>query len=156
MMQEEIEQKSIAIATSGAKMTAKVLAKAMTGALRQMRKVRDAAAKKSAKELAENGSYENIEISEENIAAFEPIARKHEVQYKLAKDESVDPPRWLVFFKAKDTDAMTAAFKEFAQKALKLEAEKPSARETMSKFKEAMKDTVIDRIKHKERGGPEL
>lgn len=156
MMQEEIEQKSVAIITQGTKMTARILAKAMSAALRRMRRAQDTAAKKSAEELAESGTYENIEISEANIAAFEPVARKHDVQYKLTKDESVDPPRWLVLFKAKDADAMTAAFKEFAQNTLKKKVEKPSTRETMAELKEVMKNAVRDKTKHKERSGPEL
>ena len=156
MMQEEIEQKSVALVTNGAKMTAHILARAMENALRKMRRERDSVAKMSAKELAESGSYENIEISEANIAAFEPIARKHGVQYKLTKDDSVDPPKWLILFKSKDADAMTAAFKEFAQKTLKHEAEKPSTRETMRELREVVKNAVIDRSKHKDRSGPEL
>ena len=156
MMQEEIEQKSIAIVTRGATITARMLAKAMSAAMRQMRRAKDSAEKRSAGQLTEDGSYHNIEISDANIKAFEPVARKHGVQYKLAKDDSVDPPRWLVFFQAKDVDAMTAAFKEFAQTTLKKETDRPSVRDTMAKFKEVIKNVVRDKTKHKERSGPEL
>jgi hypothetical protein len=156
MMQEEIEQKSVALITRGATITARILAKAMVSAQRRMRRARDNAEKKSAGELASEGSYHNIEISDANIKEFEPVARKYGIQYKLAKDDSMNPPRWLVFFKAKDTDAMTAAFKEFAQETLKRKVEKPSVRETMAQAKEAMKHVTRDKVKHKERSGPEL
>ena len=36
----------------------------------------------------------------------------------IRKDASVDPPKYLVFFKAKDADAMTAAFNEYSAKTL--------------------------------------
>lgn len=156
MMQEEIEQKSVAIITQGTKMTARVLAKAMAAALRQMRGARNNTAKKSAEQLSKDGEYHNIEITDENIAAFEPVARKHGVQYRLALDDSADPPRWLVFFKTKDADAMTAAFKEFAQNTLERKAEKPSTREAMDQIRETLKNVVRDKTKHKERSGPEL
>ena len=156
MIQEEIEQKSIALVTRGATITAQILAKAMDSARYKMRLARDKPEKKTAEELLDSGSYHNIVISDENIKAFEPIARKHNIQYKLAKDDSVDPPRWLVFFRAKDVDAMTAAFKEFTKQTLEREEEKPSVRKKMAKYKEVIKKPVIDRTKHKERSGPEL
>ena len=46
----------------------------------------------------------------------EHIARKYGIDYAIRKDKSVDPPKYLVFFKAKDADAMTAAFKEYSAK----------------------------------------
>jgi hypothetical protein len=58
------------------------------------------------------------------------------------KDVSETPPKWLVFFRAKDVDAMTAAFKDFSHKMLKREAEKPSVRNTMAKFREVIKNAV--------------
>jgi hypothetical protein len=128
----------------------------MRAALRQMRKAQDKPGRVSFKQLSKGGPVENIEITDGNIKAFEPIARKYGVHYRLVKDASEKPPRWLVFFRAKDTDAMTAAFKEFTARTLQRKAEKPSVRETMAKFKEIIKHAVIDRTKHKEREGPEL
>ena len=156
MMQEEIEQKSAVLAIKGAKVTGKVLAKAMAAALRQMKKKRDAPVKQSFKQLAKGGSLENIPISDDNIKAFDPIARKYGVRYKLVRDNSEDPPKWLAFFRAKDTDAMTAAFREFTHKTLARETDRPSVRETMAKFREVIKHAAINRTKHKERSGPEL
>lgn len=156
MMQEDIDQKSIVLVTKGTKITAKVLAKAMTAALRQIKKTRDKPGKQSFKQLSKGGSLESIPISDGNIKAFDPIARKYGVRYKLVKDASEDPPKWMAFFRAKDVDVMTAAFKEFSYKTLNREAEKPSVRETMAKLREIIKHAVIDRTSHKERSGPEL
>lgn len=60
----------------------------------------------------------NIEITNRNIKSFERVANKYKIDFALKKDKSVDPPRYLVFFKAKDMDVMTAAFKEFSAKEL--------------------------------------
>lgn len=60
----------------------------------------------------------NIEITNWNIKSFERVANKYKIDFALKKDKSVDPPRYLVFFKAKDMDVMTAAFKEFSAKEL--------------------------------------
>lgn len=156
IIQEEIDQKNIALVSKGTQITAKLLAKAMAVTLRQMKKQRDAPGKQSFKQLSKGGSLESIPISDSNIKAFDPIARKYGVRYKLVRDNSEDPPTWMAFFRAKDTDVMTAAFKEFTHKTLTRGSEKPSVRETMAKFREVIKHAVIDRSKHKERSGPEL
>ena len=156
MMQEDIDQKSAVLVTKSAKITAKVLAKVMAAALRQMKKARDAPGKQSFKQLSKGGPLESIPITDKNIKAFDPIARKYGIRYKLVRDASEEPPKWMVFFRARDTDAMTAAFKEFTHKTLQREAEKPSVRETMAKFREVIKHAVIDRTRHKKRSGPEL
>lgn len=62
---------------------------------------------------AENKELANIEITNKNIKSFEKCARKYEVDYCLKKDCSMEPPRYYVFFGAKDEASMTAAFKEY-------------------------------------------
>ncbi|MDL2258993.1 PcfB family protein, partial [Eubacteriales bacterium OttesenSCG-928-K08] len=139
----------------GGKITGRLLAKAMAATLRQIRKARDAPGRQSFKQLAKGGTLQNIEIADENIKAFEPVARKYGIRYKLVKDASETPPKWMVFFRAKDADAMTAAFREFASITLKRETTRPSVREAMAKFREVLKNAVIDRTRHKHREGPE-
>ena len=70
----------------------------------------------------------------------------------IRKDASVGPPKYLVFFKAKDADAMEAAFKEFSQKALRKE-ERPSVLDQLRQFKElvaVLPGKVINREKKRE------
>lgn len=155
MIHEEVDHKSAALIIKSGKITGKLLAKAMAAAMRQMRKERSRPGKMRYKQLSKGGSLQNIEITEDNIKAFDPIAREFNVKYALKKDISTDPPRWLVFFRAKDTDALTSAFKKFTAVTLNQEVEKPSVRETMAKFREFIKNTVIDRTRHKHREGPE-
>ena len=157
-MQEELEHKSVVLATNTAKITGRALAKLMQSALRKMKEAgeKPKEGKQSIKQLSKGGSLSNIEITDDNIKAFDPVARKYNISYSLKRDETSDPPRWLVFFRAKDTDAMTAAFKEFSAKMVKRETDRPSVREAMNKFRENLKHAVKNKTRHKHREGPEL
>ena len=83
---------------------------------------------------------------------FEKVARKYGIDYAIRKDSSVDPPHYLVFFKAKDADAMTAAFNEYSQRVLRRE-ERPSVLEQLRKIKAAilaLPGRVINRDRQRE------
>ena len=159
-MQEDIQNRSVVLATKTAKLTGRELAKLMRAALGKIRQPRDAPksreGKQTVKQLAKGGSLQNIEIADDNIKAFEPYARKYGVSYALKKDVSVDPPRWLVFFRAKDVDALTAAFSQFSTKMLSLANERPSTIGAMQHIRELLKNAVHDKVKHKQREGPTL
>ena len=157
-MQEDIERKTIVLTTNAAKISGKLLGKLMAAALRKMKQTRDGPVhgKQTVKQLArQNAGLQNIEITDDNIKSFERTARKYGVDFALRKDGNT-PPKWLVFFKARDADALTAAFAEFSKEAAKREKQ-PSVRETMRKFAEVIKNAVLTREpKQRERGGPEL
>jgi hypothetical protein len=158
-LQEDIENRSVVLATNATKMTGRLLAKLMQAALRKMREPQDVKLKpgrQSFKQLTKSGPLSTVPIKDENIKAFDPVARKYGISYDLRKDASTDPPRWLVFFRAKDADAMTAAFAEFTNKMIKREKDKPSVRDSMRKFREILKNAVRDKTRHKHREGPEL
>lgn len=86
----------------------------------------------------------NIPITDENIKSFHKVARKYGIDYTLKKDSSTDPPRFMVFFKAKDVDVMTEAFKEYAGVSMKQKTKKPSIRK---KLNQAVQKT---KAKHRE------
>ena len=44
------------------------------------------------------------------------MAKKYHVDFALKKDTAAEQPRYLVFFKSRDADAITAAFQEFASR----------------------------------------
>lgn len=139
-------------------MTAQTLARLMQAALRKMKESRGKPkeGQQSLKDLSKGGSLSSVEITDDNIKAFDPVARKYNISYSLKKDASVDPPRWMVFFRANDRDAMTAAFTEFHNKMVKREKDKPSARDAMQKNREKIKNVVKDKTRHKKREGLEL
>ena len=88
-------------------------------------------------------------MTEKNIKSFDRVARKYGVDYAVKKDRSVSPPKYLVFFKARDADALTAAFKEFTAKTLR-KKERPSMRTKLTQFREMIKRPVADKTLHKE------
>ena len=92
-------------------------------------------------------------LPEGNIKAFEHTAKKYGIDFALKKDATETPPRYLVFFKGRDADALTAAFKEFSEKKLTQE-QKPSIRKVLAAFKEKAKELNANRqqTKHKDRG----
>ena len=68
--------------------------------------------RQSLKQLAsQNAGLANIEISDKNIKAFSHVAKKYHVDFALKKDTAAEQPRYLVFFKSRDADAITAAFR---------------------------------------------
>ena len=101
---------------------------------------------------AEKKELSNIEITDKNIKSFEKYARKYEVDYCLKKDCSMEPPRYYVFFGAKDEACMTAAFKEYTGWQLK-KSKKISVRKKLSLAKERQaKHREREKNRQKERG----
>ncbi len=128
-MQEEVTQRSIALTTRAAKLTKGLLVKMVSAALRKMRQKRHEPhhGRQSVKQLARhNAGMQTIEITNDNIKSFERVARKYGVDFALRRDDSVSPPKWMVFFKARDADALTATFKEFTVRSVKRGADRPS------------------------------
>ncbi len=156
MVQKEVNQKAVAISVKATKLTGRLLAKVIAAALRKMRQARDAPhhGKQTVKQLArQNAGMQSIEITDDNIGSFEKYARKYGADFALKRDNG-SPPKWMVFFKARDADALTAAFTEFSRDTLK-RVSRPSVREAMRSLKELIQHKVIDRSKVRERSGPD-
>ena len=100
--------------------------------------------------MRQNVQLSNIEITDGNIKSFERVAKKYSIDFSLKKDTTAKPPRYFVFFKARDADVMTAAFKEYTGKSLN-KTKKPSVR---TKLKDAItqaKDKNREREKTKQK-----
>ena len=154
-MQDEVNEKTIALYIKTGKLTAQTLQKAMKTLLAQMKKHKDKTPQgnQTLKQLMkQNAGVSNIEITEGNIKAFESTAKKYGIDFALKKDTTENPPRYLVFFKGRDADVLTAAFKEFSAKKLTQE-KKPSIRKLLSSLKEkaAGLNTQRDKVKNKDR-----
>ena len=156
-MQEETNEKTIALYIKTGKLTAQQLQKAMKALLAQMKKQHDKQkiphGKQTLKQLMkQNAGVSNIEITDPSIKEFEKIARKYGVDYAVKKDRSSSPPKYLIFFKGRDADALTAAFTEYTSKKVKKaeKTERPSVLAKLSQFKEMVKNAVVDRTKRKE------
>ena len=81
-MQEEVENRSVTLAISATKLSARVLKSAIAKLLAEWQKSRDAPAKihhgkQTVKELVgQNQGVSNIEVTDGNIKSFERVARK--------------------------------------------------------------------------------
>ena len=154
-MQEEVTGKSVALIINGAKMSEQVLEKALQKFLeaQKSKSPKMHRGKQTLKQLAgQNAGLANIEISDRNIKAFTHVAKKYHVDFALKKDTVAEQPRYLVFFKSRDADAITAAFQEFASRKMSRE-EKPPIRERLTQAKEQAAEKTehrtIDREKVK-------
>ena len=156
-MQEEITQKVVAISVRMSKETARLSAKALQKAIKLFletyQKNSVPHGKQTLRQLAkQNAGISNIEITNDNIKAFESTAKKYGIDFSLKKVKG-DQPRYLVFFKGRDADAMTAAFREFSVKKLKRD-KKPSIRKALAAAKEKSKqlNQSREKVKNKDRG----
>lgn len=153
-MQEEITEKTIALTIRTGKLSARVLQAALRKLLKEMGKANSNSkihkGKQSVRQLVGQGEgASNIEITD-GLKLFERVAKKYGVDFAPKKDVSVSPPKWLIFFKGRDADALTAAFKEFTAMKVKMK-DKPSLLAQLNKFKELVKNSVIDRVKHRDK-----
>lgn len=156
-MQEEVQSRTVTLAISTTKLTARTLRAAIRKLLAAWKKGRDKAkspeiphGKQTVKQLVgQNAGVSNIEITDSNIKSFEKVARKYGVDYAVKQDRSVSPPKYLVFFKARDADALTSAFKEFSAKTVQ-KTRRPSVLAQLRKLADLVKNNVIDKVKHRE------
>lgn len=101
--------------------------------------------------VGQNQGVSNIEVTESNIKGFDRVARKYGVDYAIKKDKSGEIPKYLVFFKARDADALTAAFTEYSGKKAK-NKDKPSVIKMLRALRapEIAKD--IAKVRNKDKG----
>ena len=163
-MQEEVENRTLTLIVSGTKFTGRLFKAAISKYMAHRRekklekqRSRDSPVtpkgKQTVKQLiGQNQGVSNIEINDPSIRDFERIARKYGVDYAVKKDRSASPPKYLIFFKARDADALTAVFSEYTQKKVKKadRSERPSVLAKLAQFKELLKNTVVDRSRRKE------
>lgn len=154
-MQEEVRDKSVALVLRVGKGGAKLTAEMLKWAIRQYQKQANEPqhGKQSVKQLVKQGAgVQNIEITDKNVKSFERVARKYGVDFALKKDPAQG--RYLVFFKARDADALNAAFAEYTAKTLNRAKGKPSILKQLSHFKDIVKASP-DKVKNREKGGIE-
>ena len=159
-MQEEVENRTVNLAISTTKLTFRTIVNGYNAWKRHHQaKVAQKTAqlpvgKQSIKELiGQNQGVSSIPIEKTDLKGFEQVARKYGVDYAITKDQNVMPPKYTVFFKAKDVDVMTAAFKEYAGVTMK-KSKKPSVRKKLQKSVQKMnvKHRQREKVKQKVRG----
>ena len=168
-MQDEVNEKTVSLCIRCGKVTANLLKAAMKKALVKMeqekqklqgqkqpqKEKKDKAYKGKQsmdKLMKQNVQLSNIEITDGNIKSFERVAKKYSIDFSLKKDVNADPPRYYVFFKARDADVMTAAFKEYTGQSLNKD-KKPSVRKKLQQAisKSLKKHRELEKTKGKEK-----
>ena len=156
-MQEEVENKTLTLMVNGSKFTGRMFKAAIAKYLAHRKEVKAQKArdgpvkpcgKQSVKELiGQNQGVSNVEVTDPSIRQFDRVARKYGVDYAIKRDKDHDPPRFLIFFKSRDADAITAAFTEYNQQKVK-KASRPSVLQKLAQFKDTVRDTG-EKIKKK-------
>ena len=165
-MQDEINSKTVALVINIGKKGVHLIADLLKAAMRKY--LRDMEQKKNVKRqekqhkklygkhgkqtvgelMKQNQGLTNIEVTDGNIKSFERVANKYNIDFALKKADD----RYLVFFKGRDADVLTAAFREFSKKKLDKER-KPSVRRDLAEKKaEAAQTAKRDKVKNMDRG----
>ena len=169
-MQEEIENKSITLIVNCTKFSGRVLKSAISKYLahrsakhREKKMDRKAArreqqarkstgvvhkGKQTVKQLiAQNQGVSTMDVSDKDIKDFQRVARKYGVDYAVKKSKG-QPNQYLVFFKARDNDALIAAFNEFTQKR-EYKKEHPSILKRLTKSMVQSMQKNPDKVRNK-------
>ena len=112
-MQDEVRDKSVALAIkvgkTGGRLTADLLKWAIRKYLAQSHNPKIHHGKQSVKQLVGQGTgVKSIDITAKNIKSFESVAKKYGVDFALKKNP--EKGEYYVFFKARDDDAMKLPF----------------------------------------------
>ena len=166
-MQEEIENKSITLIINCTKFTGRVLKSAISKYLahrsakhrekKMDRKARrwDRQAgnvvhrgKQTVKQLvAQNQGVSTMDVADKDMRDFQRVARKYGVDYAVKRSKG-EPDKYLVFFKARDNDALIAAFNEFTQKR-EYKKEHPSILKRLAKSMAQSVQKIPDKVRNK-------
>ena len=160
-MNEEISSKAVHVAIQTTKLTARSFARGLAAWYREHQ--RKAAVNRMAKDkpkgkqtvkqlIGQGQGVSSMDIGDTGIKEFKRLANKYGVDFAIVKDKDVDPPKYTVFFKAKDADAITQVLKDYAAKQTKRKeksaVKKPSILQKLKHFKEVVAKTPH---KHKEK-----
>ena len=152
-MQEEVEKKSVNLAVTTTKVSARVLMKALRAyvnhlknksAKRSVQKDENIKGEQSVKDLIGQGQgVSSMDVGDSGIRDFKRIANKYGVDFAIVKDKDAMPPKYTCFFKAKDADAILKVMNEYTKKQVKKKnkAKRPSVLDKLKKFKDIVAKT---------------
>ena len=119
-MQEDIEHRAVTLAINVGKMTGRTFRNALAKLLhflknkhQQHKQVKPRGKQSVKKLIGQNQGVTRVDSShDDDVKQFEHVARKYGVDYAITKVKG-EKPRYLIFFKARDNDALTAALEEY-------------------------------------------
>lgn len=153
-MQEEVDSKTIALVINSAKLTGRLFISAVRKFL-EHNKNKNAViphGKQTVKQLiGQNQGVTSFESNDPDIKAFDRVARKYGVDYAVKKVRDDGKAKYIIFFKGRDNDAVTSAFKEYTAKSME-KAKKPSVLKKLHEVGEKVQNKVLEISKTKQRG----
>ena len=119
-MQEDIEHRAVTLAMNVSKMTGRTFRNALVKLLhflknkhQQHKQVKPQGKQSVKKLIGQNQGVSRVDLShDDDVKQFEHVARKYGVDYAITKVKG-EKPRYLIFFKARDNDVLTAALEEY-------------------------------------------
>lgn len=119
-MQEDIEHRAVTLAINTGKMTGRTFRNALAKLLhflknkhQQHKQVKPRGKQSVKKLIGQNQGVTRVDLShDDDVKQFEHVARKYGVDYAITKVKG-EKTRYLIFFKARDNDALTAALEEY-------------------------------------------
>ena len=138
-MQEEVSKKTVNLAITTTKLTIQAIIRGLRAYIhyRNHKKMHDPYkhGKQTVKELIKQGQgASSMVISDKSLKDFEKIARKYGVDYAITKDKTTDPPNYVIFFKARDADALQLIVNEYGDRIMSRQ-DKPSVLEKLAQLK---------------------
>ena len=158
-MQEEVDSRTVALVINSAKLTGRVFIAAIRKFLEHQNAKKQQKVdviphgKQSVKQLiGQNQGVTTFESNDKDVKGFERYARKYGVDYAIKKVRDDDGRhKYIIFFKGRDNDAITTAFREYTAKAME-KAKKPSILKKLKQIGEQSHNKVLERAKDKQRG----
>lgn len=147
-MQEEVEHKTVNLAVQATKLTVRTMIKALEAWRAECNRKKlgksagneKANGKQTVKQLiGQDKGVSGIELADDGLKDFERVAKKYGVDFAIVKDKSAETPRYTVFFKARDKDAIDQVLKEYGVRMNKRKmnkAKRASILQKLNKFKE--------------------
>ena len=157
-MQEEVENRTVNLAISTTKLTFRTIVNGYNAWKRhhQAKAAQKSAqmplGKQSIKELiGQNQGVSSIPIEKTDLKGFEQVARKYGVDYAIHRDKSVSPPKYVIFFKGRDSEAINAAFTEYSAGQIQRESKpRTSVLARLQQFKALVQSIGKERVREKQ------
>lgn len=158
-MQEEVENRTINLAISSTKLTARTIIAGFRKYMQHRAKVKANKAVKASEKpvgkqtiqelIGQNQGVTSIDVAKTDLKGFEKYAQRYGVDYAIVKDKSAEVPKYTCFFKARDTDALESAFRAYSAEAMKAK-DKPSVVKQLNRLKEAVLAMPV-KVLHKQK-----
>ena len=163
--QEEVSEKAVNLAVSIGKITIGEIRKAVDKLLSELEggkhsteNIKNTTVEKSpepkqgkmtlAQLKKDRGGVTPLELTDPNLRLLNHEMKKSKIDFSVVKDGK---GKYTLFFKCRDADEMTRAFKKYSQRLIRRENGKPSIKNTLAAAKIAARELEAGRGKEKNR-----